>query len=605
MSAVKALLPDPVREGAYAIRLAHHAAPRTAAGLICVSIVQGAVPVAAAWLAGSFITAVVGHARAEKLLVVVVLLAAVAASGAVGALLSRLLARRLQRRLDVYISLSLSKAVNALPTLEELEAEGFHDSLRLAQQAGALAPADMATTFAAVGQTATSLIGFVLALVVVDPRLAIIVAVSLVPTVTADVHIGKTRARTTEATVRHSRRLLSLTLWQTDRRAAKEIRSFRLGEFLTRKVEDEYHRLHDLEARQDRREFVFASVAVAFETVGAVSALLLLSVDATAGRVDLGRVAVTLAAITSVRSSVAGLSRQIGSSGNSLLLLTHYRRVLDLSKRQAEAAKGAPEAPPLRSGVRFQDVWFRYAASEEWVLRGISFFLPVGGSLAIVGVNGAGKSTLIKLLAGLLQPDRGTVLWDGRSVCSYAHESIRGRQAVVFQDYMEYELTASENIGVGDVEAVTNAWRITGAAKGALVHEVLTRLPRGYGTMLSRVFFDEESRRRGTLLSQGQWQRVAIARALMRRGADLVMLDEPASALDAEAEQQWTTKLLEGELFKTTLLITHRLSAARRADRVLVISDGRVVEYGSHEDLMRLDGRYATLFGAQAEGYAQ
>jgi ATP-binding cassette subfamily B protein len=243
----------------------------------------------------------------------------------------------------------------------------------------------------------------------------------------------------------------------------------------------------------------------------------------------------------------------------------------------------------------------------------VDLFIPSGRSVALVGHNGAGKSTLVKLLCRFYDPTRGAILWDGVDLRELPVAELRARIGAVFQDYMTYELTAAENIWLGDVppdgpDRVTgrDTGRIRDAARRAGVDGVLEGLPRGYDTMLSRVIeLDDRENEPGVLLSGGQWQRVAIARAILPAARDLLILDEPSAGLDAEAERDLQVRLRAYRDGRTSILISHRLGTLRDADLIVTLVAGAVAETGTHERLMAAGGPYARLFQAQAEGYAE
>ncbi|WP_433499742.1 ABC transporter ATP-binding protein [Sphaerimonospora sp. CA-214678] len=261
--------------------------------------------------------------------------------------------------------------------------------------------------------------------------------------------------------------------------------------------------------------------------------------------------------------------------------------------------------PPLRQGIELRDVWFRYSENHPWLLRGVNIRIPTGKALAVVGLNGVGKSTLIKLLCRFYDPEHGAILWDGVDIRDADVTELRQRIGVTFQDHMDYSMTAAENIAVGNLKVIDDEARIQDAAKLAGVHNAITRLPRGYRTLLTRIFFSEsekENQETGVVLSGGQWQRLALARALMRNDRDLMILDEPSSGLDAKAEHEIHLALKKHRT-KTSILISHRLSTVREADRIVILSDGIITEEGNHDTLMSLNGEYAKLFRLQASGY--
>jgi ATP-binding cassette subfamily B protein len=253
-------------------------------------------------------------------------------------------------------------------------------------------------------------------------------------------------------------------------------------------------------------------------------------------------------------------------------------------------------APRLVRGVEFRDVSFRYAGQQEWALRHINLTLQPGEKLALVGLNGAGKTTLVKLLAGLYAPTEGQIFLDGVNLNEVDLTEWRKRIGVIFQDFIHYQFTASDNIGIGQIEALEDRPRIIAAAHKGGAHDVLSKLPRGYDTILGKWFKD------GQELSIGQWQKVALSRAFMR-DAEVLIMDEPTASLDAEQEYlifQRFRQLTEGRL---AILISHRFSSVRMMDRIIVLQDGSIVEMGDHDQLVAQQGMYAQLFNTQAQGY--
>jgi ATP-binding cassette subfamily B protein len=248
-------------------------------------------------------------------------------------------------------------------------------------------------------------------------------------------------------------------------------------------------------------------------------------------------------------------------------------------------------------GVRFEGVGFRYPGQERWALRNVSLFIPRGQSLALVGHNGAGKTTFIKLLTRLYRPTEGRVLLDGRDLADWDEAALRRRIGVIFQDFNQYQFSLRENIGFGSAEHLEDGTRVERAADRGGATALVAAQPKGLDTQLGRWFKD------GVELSGGQWQKIALARAFMREEADILVLDEPTAALDAEAEHQVFERFRALTRGRTTILISHRFPTVRMADRILVMERGEVLEEGTHDELIARGGRYAQLFALQAKGY--
>jgi ATP-binding cassette subfamily B protein len=564
--------------------------------------VAGASPVLIAWLTRGVLNHVAAGPSFGALLPVAAGLAAAILVTALVPHFTGYLQADVSRRAQLAMQDSLFQAVNREPGIDLFETPEFHDRLYLAQQAGERAPADLLRGLTATAQAGISVGGFLLTLLSLDARLAVLALIAACPNLWAEIKLSRTRGDLMWQLTSAQRRRFFFSAIQADAQAAKEVRLFGLGDFLRGRMLAELRTIAGRERARDAWEFrVQAGLSLLAAIVGGAG--LLLAVERTSrGQLSVGDLAVVIAAFAALQSALGAVVRQLALVHEALLLVGHY----DLITTSQARARGGRPAPPIGRGVELRDVWFRYGPDQPWVLSGMTLRIAERESVALVGLNGAGKSTVVKLLCGLLEPTRGQVLWDGADLQSLSPADVRRRIGVVFQDFMAYDLSARENIGVGDIERDFALAPIHEAARLAGMHESIERMPRGYETQLTRVHFAGEADdelERGVLLSGGQWQRVAVARAFLRRQCDLLILDEPSSGLDAEAEHAIHEQLRAIRGSKTSLLISHRLSAVRLADRIAVLDQGRVVENGAHAELIAQRGLYARLFELQASGY--
>jgi ATP-binding cassette subfamily B protein len=317
------------------------------------------------------------------------------------------------------------------------------------------------------------------------------------------------------------------------------------------------------------------------------------------GRLGVPQAGAAGAAVLALRQALGGIAFGGGQLYESALFVADYEAFLEVGGRARSASGGwAPGVAAAPSQVTVEGVGFTYPGARRAALHGVDLGIRAGEVVALVGENGSGKTTLAKLLAGLYRPTEGRVCWDGVDLGTLDPAGVRRQVAVVFQDFERYALTAYENVAFGDVTRLGDAPGVRTAAERADADAVVARLPQGWQTPLGRVF-DE-----GADLSVGQWQRIALARAFFR-DAPLVILDEPSAALDARAEHALFTRIRELYAGRTVVLISHRFSTVRTADRILVLHRGRVLESGTHDELMRLGGRYAELFTLQAQAYLE
>jgi ATP-binding cassette, subfamily B, bacterial len=598
-----------VRRGHSVLRIAAAMAWRagrlTWAGTLGLAVVAGATVPASAWVLRELIDDLTRPPVAAG--PVVVLSAITVLLGALNlslGWLSSLVATACQRAISVAVAADLYGAVNRILGLRHFEQPAFQDELRLAERAADETPMALSTMLSSVLQAGTTVAGYVGILIATWPPMLPLLAAACGPAIIAVPFLSRRQARTAEALMGRHREWFLVRGLLSDPTAVMELRVLGLGEFfLTRMVQA----LRDIGAGEylaKRRVVWIQSALCLLGGVMAAGGAAIIAVQAAHGRLGVGDFVMFLAAVGGTQGALMSIVSQTAALGTTFRLLPHYVSVLGKSADlgPSGALAGRP-VTALRSGIELRDVWFRYADDGPWVLRGVTAELPAGQATGLVGVNGAGKSTLIKLLCRLYDPERGVILWDGTDLRDLDPVELRRRLAVTFQDFLTYDLTIAENIGVGDLTARDDRQRIGAAAALVGLDETIRRLPQGYDTMLSRMFTGEAGET-GTLLSGGQNQRLVLARTLMRRDADLMVLDEPSSGLDAEAEHQMHRALARHRRGRASLLVSHRLSSVREADRILVLSAGKVAERGTHDELMALGGDYARLFTLQASGYA-
>ncbi|WP_426505660.1 ABC transporter ATP-binding protein [Dactylosporangium sp. McL0621] len=596
-----------LRHASAALGLAWSAAPGLLAAQVALTVVGGVLPVVTAVLGKQAFDRLAGPGAA--LAPLLWLAAGMGAAGLVASVVPqamRYITSETERRVGVRAQERLYIAVNRQPGLTRLEDPRFQDRLQMAEQASRSGPGQLVSSALGLVQALIGVAGFTAALVAVSPLTAATVLVAALPMLRVHLSLNREQAAMLWRTGHAQRRHMFFARLLTTPGVAQEVRLFGLGDFFRDRMRTELTAVNDEYRRLGRRQLRGHTLLGTVSAVVAGGGLMWMIAETVAGRATLGDVSMFIAAMAGVQSSLAGGVQHAAAAHQALLLFEHFRAVVADEPDLPVPAHPRP-APALRHGIELRDVWFRYNAEHPWILRGVDLFIPHGQTVALVGLNGAGKSTLVKLLCRFYDPTRGSIHWDGVDLREMDPAGLRERIGAIFQDFTAYDLSAAENVAVGDLSALHDRPRVEEAAGRAGVHETLGALPRGYDTLLSRFFLQgspTDDPQVGVVLSGGQWQRLALARALLRSRRDLVILDEPSAGLDAQAEYEVHAALRRHRTGLTTLLISHRLSAVREADRIVVLGDGRPVEDGSHAELMALGRRYAELFDVQARGYA-
>jgi len=595
--------PGLVRSLTTALALQWRAAPLASAAVVGLTAAGASMPALGAWLAKQIVDQL-AHGAGDRDALVALAIAAGAAIGlaAVLAPASRYLEMKVRRRVALAVDRSLFAVTVALPGLRNFEDPQFQGRLRMAEQAATEAPVQFTELASALIRTAVTVASLVGVVFVVSPALSALLLFTGGIALAAQIVRSRSDVALMEQSIHSMRWRDFYRALLLDVRAAKEIRLFGLGDLFLGRMVGALARGNArelaVERRTDALQAVFAAATCAITVLGTVLVVL----GCAERRFQVGDVMLFLAAVGGIQGAFATLVFMLGMSGRTLHMFQSY---LELVALPVDPPGPVAALPPVRVGIELRDVWFRYSPDSPWVLQGVDLTIPRGAAVGLVGVNGAGKSTLVKLLCRFYDAERGQILWDGVDVREIDPRALRRRIGAAFQDFMTYDLSAAENVGLGAIEHLDDLERIRAAARRAEIDGTLAALPRGYATLLSRVLPGEEDADDtvGTALSGGEWQRVALARSLMRTDVDLLILDEPSSGLDAEAEHQIQQILRQHGARRAQLLISHRLSALRGADTIAVLAGGRVVEQGTHDALMLAAGHYARLFTMQASGY--
>jgi ATP-binding cassette subfamily B protein len=571
--------------------------------LAVLTLIAGLLPAAAAWVGQQIVDSVVAAAAAvqggaEPLFTFV--LGWVALEGGIMVALSAvqkglgicqsLLRAMLGHRVNVMI---LDKALTL--QLSHFEDADFYDKLTQARREASSRPLSLVNRTFGLIQNGISLTSYAILLFAFSPWAVLVLVLGGLPSFVVEAKFSGDAFRLFRWRSPETRKQLYFESVLANDQYAKEVKLYGIGPLLL----DRYREIFQLVFAEDRRLTLrrgfWGFVLGLLSTAAFYGAYAWIVVETVRGSITLGEMTMYLLVFRQGQSAVSASLSSIGGMYEDNLYLSNLYEYLDqpIGSESGDAIVG----PNPGDGVRFENVSFAYPGSTTPALANVDLHLEPGRSLALVGENGSGKTTLIKLLTRLYEPTEGRILLDGLPLAQWDPEQLRSRVGVIFQDFARYQMLVGENVGAGDVEHFDDEQRWRAAAELGMAHPFVQDMPEGYRTQLGRWFKD------GRELSGGQWQKIALSRAFMRSKADLLVLDEPTAAMDAEAEATVFDHVRNLTADRMAILISHRFSTVRSADHIVVLDHGKIVEQGSHEQLMANNGRYARLFTLQAEGY--
>jgi ATP-binding cassette subfamily B protein len=511
----------------------------------------------------------------------------------------------IQRGLDVVNSLlraQLGHNVNVLIlnkaldlSLSHFEDPTFYDRMTQARREASSRPLSLVQRSFGLVQNVIALSTYAVLLIRLSPWAVGLLALAAIPAFIAEAQFAGQAFRLFRWRTPEKRKQAYLEVVVAREDYAKEVKLLRIGPLLVQRYQDIYESLYAEDRNLTLRRGLWGFLLGLLSTAALYGAYVWIALRAMGRLISLGDMTMYLMLFKQGQSAFAAILRAVGGMYEDNLYLANLNAFLDepVTRKDGTHSKGTTPG----DGIRFEDVWFAYPDSEEPTIRGVDLHIAPGTKLALVGHNGSGKTTLIKLLTRLYRPTKGRILLDGLDLNDWQEEALRQRVGVIFQDFVKYQLTVGENIGVGDVEHIEDREAQAKAAELGMAAPFVKDLPAGLDTQLGRWFKD------GRELSIGQWQKVALSRAFMADDADILVLDEPTSAMDAEAEAEIFERVRAMTDQQLAILISHRFSTARMADDIVVLEDGQVLEHGNHDTLMAAKGRYERLFTLQAAGY--
>jgi ATP-binding cassette subfamily B protein len=585
------------------LRLVYHTHRGYTVAILALRVVRSFIPLAVLWIGKLIIDGVIAGARARgtggavdwwHLSTLVGLELAIAVVGEGLARLSALLESLLGDLFSNRISVQLMQHAATLDLAQYEDADTYDHLERARRQT--VGRIGLITLLLSTAQDLVTLASLAGVLLVHLPWLLLLLVVAVLPSFLGETHYAALGYSLLFSWTPERRLLDYLRYAGASDETAKEVKLFSLSDFLVKryaKLSDEFY---DANKKLAIRRNVVSTVFVTLGTLGYYGAYAVTIYLTVLGQFTIGALTLLAGSFRQSRDVIQRVLLAVSQIFEQSLYLADLFTFFDVQPQVRSRPGARPVPATIRQGFEFQDAGFRYSGSDRWAVRHLSFRFTPGERIALVGENGAGKTTLVKLLARLYDPDEGRVLLDGVDLRDYDLESLRRAIGVIFQDFVRYDFIMKENIGVSQVDALDDEVRVRDAAARSLADTVAQRLGNGYNQMLGRRFDG------GVELSGGEWQKVALARAYMR-DAQVLILDEPTAALDARAEYEVFLRFAELTAGKMAVLISHRFSTVRMADRILVLRGGELVDDGTHEELVARGGLYAELFSLQAAGY--
>lgn len=483
----------------------------------------------------------------------------------------------------------------AILDLDQFEDSEFYDKLERARQQTVGRTVLLSQVLSQVQDLIT--MGFLAAgLIVLNPWLLLLLLIAVIPAFIAESYFNDKDYTLSRSQTPERRELDYIRFIGASDETAKEVKIFNLSDFLIERFRHLSNKFFNANKPLIIKRSMWGTVFAILGSLGYYGAYIFIITKTISGNLSIGSLTFLAGSFRQLRSLLEGILSRFTAVSQGAIYLKDFFDFFNIQPKIKLSINGLPFPNPIMQGFTFKDVGFRYINSERWANRHLNFTLQAGEKLALVGENGAGKTTLVNLLARLYDPTEGTIFLDGHDLREYDLADLRKQVGVIFQDYIRYQMTVLQNIAIGNIDEKENRELIVHAARQSLADLLVEKLPGKYDQALGKRF------NQGVELSGGEWQKIALARGYMK-DAQLLILDEPTSALDARAEYEVFQRFSELTKGKTAVLISHRFSTVRMADRILVLEKGELLEEGSHEELLKKNGRYSELFNLQAMGY--